>query len=42
MAVGDALKIAGVPEDRLELAKPAHTQADGPPAESRGVEVRLQ
>ncbi|MDN8614236.1 sodium-translocating pyrophosphatase [Variovorax ginsengisoli] len=42
MAVGAALKIAGVPEDKLELAKPAQTQADGPPAEARRVEVKLQ
>jgi K(+)-stimulated pyrophosphate-energized sodium pump len=40
--VGAALKIAGVPEDKLELAKPAQTQADGPPAEARRVEVKLQ
>jgi K(+)-stimulated pyrophosphate-energized sodium pump len=42
MAVGDALKIAGVPEDKLELAKPTQTLADGPPAEARRVEVTLK
>ncbi|MGO4391444.1 sodium-translocating pyrophosphatase [Variovorax sp. M-6] len=42
MAVGAALKIAGVPEDKVELAKPAQAQADGPPAEARRVEVKLQ
>ena len=42
MAVGAALKMAGVPDDKLELAKPAQTQADGPPAEARRVEVKLQ
>lgn len=41
-AVGAALKIAGVPEDKVELAKPAQAQADGPPAEARRVEVKLQ
>jgi len=42
MAVGAALKIAGVPDDKVELAKPAQAQADGPPAEARRVEVKLQ
>ena len=42
MAVGAALKLAGVPDDKIELAKPAQTQADGPPAEARRVEVKLQ
>ena len=42
MAVGAALKIAGVPEDKLELAKPVQAQADGAPAEARRVEVKLQ
>lgn len=42
IAVGAALKIAGVPEDKVELAKPTQTQADGAPAEARRVEVKLQ
>ena len=42
MAVGAALRMAGVPDDKVELAKPAQTQADGPPAEARRVEVKLQ
>jgi K(+)-stimulated pyrophosphate-energized sodium pump len=42
VAVSAALKTAGVPEDKIELAKPAQTQADGPPAEARRVEVKLQ
>jgi len=42
MAVGAALKMAGVPEDKVELAKPAQTTADGPPAEARRVEVKVQ
>jgi K(+)-stimulated pyrophosphate-energized sodium pump len=42
IAVGAALKLAGVPEDKVELAKPAQTQADGAPAEARRVEVKLQ
>jgi K(+)-stimulated pyrophosphate-energized sodium pump len=41
-AVGEALKAAGAPADRVELAKPAQTQADGPPAEARRVEVTLK
>lgn len=42
IAVGAALKLAGVPEDKVELAKPAQTQANGAPAEARRVEVKLQ
>jgi K(+)-stimulated pyrophosphate-energized sodium pump len=42
MAVGAALKMAGVPDDKVELAKPAQTMADGPPAEARRVEVKVQ
>ncbi|MBT2300019.1 sodium-translocating pyrophosphatase [Variovorax paradoxus] len=42
LAVGAALRLAGVPDDKMELAKPAQTQADGPPAEARRVEVKLR
>ncbi len=42
MAVGVALKTAGVPDDKVELVKPAQTQGDGPPAEARRVEVKVQ
>jgi len=42
MAVGAALRMAGVPDDKVELAKPAQAQAGGPPAEARRVEVKLQ
>ncbi|MDL9997795.1 sodium-translocating pyrophosphatase [Variovorax sp. J22P240] len=42
MAVGAALKLAGVPDDKVELAKPAETTAGGPPAEARRVEVKVQ
>ncbi|HXE22764.1 MAG TPA: sodium-translocating pyrophosphatase [Rhodoferax sp.] len=42
MAVADALKAAGVPEDKIELAKPAQAQADGSAAEARRVEVTLK
>lgn len=41
-AVSAALKMAGVPDDKVELAKPAQTLAGGPPAEARRVEVKLQ
>ena len=41
-AVGEALKAAGAPADKVELAKPAQTQADGPPAEARRVEVTIK
>ncbi|WP_418120221.1 sodium-translocating pyrophosphatase [Variovorax sp. 350MFTsu5.1] len=42
MAVSDALKAAGAPEDKIELAKPEQSQADGPPAEARRVEVKVK
>ncbi|MGC3985731.1 MAG: sodium-translocating pyrophosphatase [Pseudorhodoferax sp.] len=42
LAVRDALKTAGVPEDKVELSKPEQTTADGPPAEARRVEVTVQ
>jgi len=42
MAVGQALKVAGVPEDKVELAKPTQTQGDGASAEARRVEVKVQ
>ncbi|MDM0057846.1 sodium-translocating pyrophosphatase [Variovorax fucosicus] len=41
-AVGEALKAAGAPADKIELAKPAQTQADGPPVEARRVEVKVK
>jgi K(+)-stimulated pyrophosphate-energized sodium pump len=42
VAVGDALKAAGVPEDKIELKKPEQTQAGGPAAAARRVEVVVQ
>lgn len=42
VAVGDALKAAGAPEDKIELAKPEQTQADGPAGEARRVEVKVK
>ena len=42
MAVAEALKKAGVAEDKLELKKPEQTQADGAPAEARRVEVMVK
>jgi K(+)-stimulated pyrophosphate-energized sodium pump len=42
MAVSDALKAAGAPEDKIELAKPEQSQADGPPSEARRVEVKVK
>ena len=42
LAVRDALTALGVAEDKVELQKPAQTQADGPPAEARRVEVTVQ
>lgn len=42
VAVRDALKTAGVPEDKVELRKPEQTTAGGPPAEARRVEVAVQ
>ncbi|CAN5872052.1 sodium-translocating pyrophosphatase [soil metagenome] len=42
MAVSDALKAAGAPADKIELAKPEQSQSDGPPAEARRVEVKIK
>lgn len=42
MNVAAALKMAGVPEDKVELAKPEQTQAGGPAAEARRVEVKAR
>jgi K(+)-stimulated pyrophosphate-energized sodium pump len=42
VAVRDALKTAGVPEDKVELKKPEQTTAGGPAAEARRVEVVVQ
>ncbi|MDH6594733.1 K(+)-stimulated pyrophosphate-energized sodium pump [Variovorax sp. TBS-050B] len=42
MAVGDALKAAGAPADKIELAKPEQTQAAGPESEARRVEVKVK
>lgn len=42
IAVSDALKAAGAPEDKIELAKPEQSQADGPPSEARRVEVKVK
>jgi K(+)-stimulated pyrophosphate-energized sodium pump len=42
VAVGDALKAAGAPADKIELAKPEQTQADGPASEARRVEVKVK
>jgi K(+)-stimulated pyrophosphate-energized sodium pump len=39
VAVRDALKAAGIAEDRIDLQKPEQTQAGGPAAEARRVEV---
>ncbi|MDR6215628.1 OmpA family protein [Paracidovorax wautersii] len=41
LAVRDALKAAGVPDDKIELRKPEVTQAGGNNAEARRVEVTL-
>ena len=41
-AVRDALKGLGVADDKLELKKPEQTQASGPAAEARRVEVSVQ
>ncbi|APW38017.1 sodium-translocating pyrophosphatase [Rhodoferax koreense] len=41
LAVRDALKAAGVNEDRIELKKPEQTTAGGPAAEARRVEVTV-
>ncbi|MDN6883453.1 sodium-translocating pyrophosphatase [Variovorax sp. CAN2819] len=42
MAVSDALKAAGAPADKIELAKPEQSQADGPASEARRVEVKVK
>ncbi|MDB5827925.1 MAG: hppA [Variovorax sp.] len=42
VAVGEALKSAGAPADKIELAKPEQSQADGAPAEARRVEVKIK
>ena len=42
VAVGDALKAAGAPADKVELAKPEQTQATGPASEARRVEVKVK
>ncbi|AMM26508.1 sodium-translocating pyrophosphatase [Variovorax sp. PAMC 28711] len=42
VAVGEALKAAGAPAEKIELAKPAQTEANGPPAEARRVEVKVR
>jgi K(+)-stimulated pyrophosphate-energized sodium pump len=42
MAVRDAIKAAGAPEDKIELAKPEQSQADGPASEARRVEVKVK
>ncbi|RZI94385.1 MAG: sodium-translocating pyrophosphatase [Variovorax sp.] len=42
MAVGEALKAAGAPAEKIELAKPEQAQANGPAAEARRVEVKLK
>jgi K(+)-stimulated pyrophosphate-energized sodium pump len=41
-AVRDALKAAGVTEDKVELKKPEQAKSDGPAAEARRVEVSVQ
>ena len=41
MNVRDALKAAGIAEDRLELKKPEQTQGAGTNAQARRVEVRV-
>ena len=42
IAVGDALKAAGVPDDKIELKKPEAITGTGDHAEARRVEVALQ
>ena len=42
MAVSEALKAAGAPADKIELAKPEQSQADGTAAEARRVEVKIK
>ena len=41
IAVRDALKSAGIAEDRIELKKPEQTQGSGDNAQARRVEVRV-
>jgi outer membrane protein OmpA-like peptidoglycan-associated protein len=41
-AVRDALKAAGVPEEKIELKKPEEVKVSGSNAEARRVEVTLQ
>jgi K(+)-stimulated pyrophosphate-energized sodium pump len=41
MKVRDALKTAGIAEDRIELKKPEQTQGGGDDKEARRVEVRV-
>jgi K(+)-stimulated pyrophosphate-energized sodium pump len=40
--VRDALKAAGVAEDKIELKKPEQLTGSGDPAQARRVEVALQ
>ncbi len=42
LAVRDALKLAGVPEDKIELQKPEQLTGSGRAAEARRVEVSLR
>jgi K(+)-stimulated pyrophosphate-energized sodium pump len=42
IAVRDALAALGVTDDKIELKKPEQTQADGPPAEARRVQVTVE
>jgi len=41
-AVAEALKAAGAPADKVELAKPEQAQAGGPASEARRVEVKIK
>ncbi|MBS0342538.1 MAG: OmpA family protein, partial [Proteobacteria bacterium] len=40
--VAQALKTAGVPDDKIDLVKPEQTQADGSPDQARRVEVSIK
>jgi K(+)-stimulated pyrophosphate-energized sodium pump len=42
MKVKEALKAAGVPEERIELKKPEQTQGGGTEAEARRVEIQVK
>jgi outer membrane protein OmpA-like peptidoglycan-associated protein len=42
LKVRDALKAAGIPEERIELRKPEQTQGSGNDAEARRVEIKLK